>query len=322
MKPRLVVAQRVTEAVAARARAGFEAVLSEGEGMDAAALLGVVTTHRADALLFGSSTPLARETVARLPAHLRIAASIGVGFDHIDVAAARTHRLAVSNTPDVLDECVADFTLLLILAACRRAHEYEAIMRAGWRQKFLLDDLLGLRVSGRTLGILGMGRIGRAVAARARGFGMRILYHNRNRLPPEREQGAGWCASLGELAERCDILAVHAPGGPGTEKIVDRAVLARMKPGSVLVNVARGSLVDEQALLEALGSGHLFAAGLDVFQGEPAFDLRFAALPNVFLAPHMGSATRETRDAMGMRALDNIDAVLAGREAPDALWRP
>jgi lactate dehydrogenase-like 2-hydroxyacid dehydrogenase len=222
----------------------------------------------------------------------------------------RERGLIVTNTPGVLTDCTADLAFLLILAACRRLSEYAAIMRDGWRKPFGMPDNLGLRANGRTLGIVGMGRIGQAVARRARGFDMRVLYHDRVRLPADQEQGAEYVASLDELLPRCEILSLHLPGGDGT--LMTREAFARLPRGAVFVNTARGSLVDEDALIEALQSGHLFAAGLDVYRREPDFDLRLAALPNVFLTPHVASATVETRDAMGFLALDNIAAVLAG----------
>ncbi len=320
MKPRLVVARPVPEAVAARARAEFDALINDDPTLPPETILEQLRRHRAEALFFTSSLPLRGAFLEALPREVKIAASCSVGFDHIDVAACKARGLIVTNTPDVLTDCTADMAMLLILAACRRAHEYDAIMRAGWRRRFGLGDMLGIRVSGKRLGILGMGRIGRAVARRARGFGMRILYHDIARLPPDLEEGAEYFADLKAMLPHCDILTLHAPGGEATRKIINAETLALLPKGAVLVNAARGSLVDEEALLAALRSGHLFAAGLDVFQNEPDFDTRFAELPNVFLTPHMGSATVETRNAMGFRALDNIAAVLAGRPPIDPLW--
>jgi lactate dehydrogenase-like 2-hydroxyacid dehydrogenase len=226
----------------------------------------------------------------------------------------------MTNTPDVLTECTADHTFLLILNACRRGAEYERVMRAGWRRGYGLGEMLGLRVWGKTLGILGLGRIGRAVAQRARGFGMKVVYSTPRRRPADQEQGATWYPDLRAMLPHVDILTLHAPGGAATHHIMNAGTFALMKPGAVFVNAARGALVDEDALIDALRSRHLFAAGLDVFQGEPEFDIRFIDLPNVFLTPHMGSATMETRNAMGFRALDNIAAVLSGEPPPDPIW--
>jgi len=321
MKPRLIVSRQIPPSVAARIRAEFDCPWPDGRDLTADETIAALAETKADALLLTSHLKFGADVIARVPAHVRIAATCSVGFEHIDVAAARARGLPVTNTPDVLTDCTADLTFLLILGACRRAHEYDAIMRAGWRRGFGLGEMLGMKVSGKRLGILGLGRIGQAVAARARGFGMQVLYCNPRRLPPEQEHGARYFADLRDMLPHCDILSLHARSGPDTFGIMDAEKFALLPRGAVFVNAARGNLVDEEALLAALTSGHLLAAGLDVFHNEPAFDLRFAALPNTFLLPHMGSATVETRTAMGMRALDNIAAVLAGRPPIDPLWR-
>jgi hydroxypyruvate reductase len=262
--------------------------------------------------MFTNTLPLNADLIAKLPETVKVGATSSVGFDHIDVAAARRRGIVVTNTPGVLTECTADHAFMMLLAAARRAFEYDRIMRQGWRYRIGQGDLLGVRVTGKTLGILGMGRIGRAVAQRARGFDMKVAYHGRNRLPPELEMGATYFADFHAMLPSCDFLSVHAPAGPETDKIIDSRALSLLPDGAVFVNVSRGGLVDEAALLDALTSGKLFAAGLDVFRSEPDFDRRFANLDNVILSPHVGSASLETRNAMGFRALDNIAAVLAG----------
>lgn len=312
-RPRVLVARRVPPAVAERAQREFDAVLAETD-MDADAVITAASAHASQGIFSGPKVKLTAAHIAALPESVRIIANPSAGTDHMDVAAARARGLIVTNAPDVLTDCTADLTFLLILAACRRATEYAAIMREGWRKPFGMPDLLGMRPSGRTLGIIGMGRIGQAVARRARGFDMRVLYHNRKRLPPDQEEGAEYVEGLEALLPRSEILSLHLPGG-GAGTLMTREAFALLPRGAVFVNTARGSLVDEDALLEALQSGHLFAAGLDVFRREPDFDLRFAALPNVFLTPHVASATTETRNQMGFKALDNIAAVLAGRPA-------
>jgi len=321
MKPRLIVSRQIPASVAERIAAEFECPYPEGRDMDADTVIRLLTETKADALMLTSHLKLGADVIARIPEHVKIAATCSVGYEHIDVEAARARGLPVTNTPDVLTECTADLAFMLILNACRRGHEYEAIMRRGWRQGFGLGEMMGLRVWGKTLGILGLGRIGQAVAQRARGFGMKVVYHNPRRLPEEQEHGATYFAAFRDMLPQCDILSLHAPSGPATAGIMNAETFALLPKRAVFVNAARGNLVDEAALLAALTSGHLFAAGLDVFHNEPAFDLRFAELDNVFLVPHMGSATEETRKAMGDRALDNIAAVLAGRPAIDPLWR-
>jgi lactate dehydrogenase-like 2-hydroxyacid dehydrogenase len=320
MQPRLIVSRQIPTAVAERIRAEYNCPWPEGRDMTPDEVIAALADTQADALMLTSHLKFNADVIARVPEHVKIAATCSVGFEHIDVAAAKARGLPVTNTPDVLTDCTADLTFLLILGACRRAHEYEAIMRAGWRRGFGLGEMLGTKVSGKRLGILGLGRIGQAVAQRARGFGMRVLYCNPRRLPAEREQGAAYFSDFRAMLPQCDILSLHARSGPDTINIMNAETFGLLPKGAVFVNAARGNLVDEAALLAALESGHLFAAGLDVFHNEPAFDLRFAALPNTFLLPHMGSATVETRTAMGMRALDNIAAVLAGRPPIDPLW--
>jgi lactate dehydrogenase-like 2-hydroxyacid dehydrogenase len=321
MKPRLVLACLMPLDVNLRAREEFDALIVDGKNdMTGAQVTDAAERHRADAVMFTNTLPLNAELIGRLPASVRVGATSSVGFDHIDVAAAKQRGLIVTNTPGVLTECTADHAFMMLLAAARRAYEYDRIMRMGWRYRIGQGDLLGVRVTGKTLGILGMGRIGQAMAQRARGFDMSIVYHARNRLPPELEKGATYFADFHAMLPHCDFLSVHAPAGPATDKMIDAEALALLPDGAVFVNVSRGGLVDEDALLRALTSGKLFAAGLDVFRSEPDFDARFANLDNVILSPHVGSASRETRNAMGFRALENIAAVLTGKGPIDPLW--
>ncbi|WP_043830694.1 2-hydroxyacid dehydrogenase [Muricoccus aerilatus] len=311
----VLVARRVTEAVAERARQRFGAIITDHD-MTADEALGIVAEKGLAAVVTGGKVRITAAHAAKLPPSLRIVANTSVGHDHMDSEAVKAAGVVVTNTPDVLTDCTADLAFMLLLNACRRGHEYEAIMRAGWRKGYGFPDNLGLQVSGKTLGIVGMGRIGQAMAQRARGFGMTVLYHNRRRLPAEQEAGAEYFADLNEMLPRCDILSLHLPGGEAGTLMTAEA-FARLPRGAVFVNTARGSLVDEDALIEALKSGQLFAAGLDVFRREPDFDLRFAELPNVFLTPHVASATVETRNAMGFKALDNVAAVLSGKPPID-----
>ena len=321
MKPRLVLACLMPTDVNIRAREEFDALIVGGNNdMTGDEVADATIRHRADAVMFTNTLPLNADLIARLPTSVRVGATSSVGFDHVNVGAARQHGLIVTNTPGVLTECTADHAFMMLLAAARRAFEYDRIMRQGWRYRIGQGDLLGVRVTGKTLGILGMGRIGQAMAQRARGFDMRIVYHARNRLSPELERGASYFADFHTMLPHCDFLSVHAPAGPATDKMIDSRSLALLPDGAVFINVSRGGLVDEEALLHALTSGKLFAAGLDVFRSEPDFESRFANLDNVILSPHVGSASRETRTAMGFRALDNIAAVLSGKGPIDPLW--
>ena len=321
MKSKLILGCLVPTDVVSRARAEFDAVVAPGPNdMTVPEMIEAATRHQADAIAFTNTLPLNAAAVAALPPSVKIGATISVGYDHFDVAAAKARGVIATNTPGVLTECTADFAFMLLLDAARRGAEYDRIMRKGWRYRIGQGDLLGVRVTGKRLGILGMGRIGRAMAQRARGFDMEIFYHARTRLPPELELGATYCATFEDMLPHCDFLSVHAPAGPATDKIINARTLGLLPDGAVFVNASRGGLVDEDALLEALTNGKLFAAGLDVFRSEPDYDLRFAGLENVVLAPHVGSASKETRNAMGYRALDNIASVLSGKGPIDPLW--
>jgi lactate dehydrogenase-like 2-hydroxyacid dehydrogenase len=257
--------------------------------------------------------------IERLPDTVRAIATFSAGHEHIDLAAASARGITVTNTPDVLTEAAADLAMLCLLAAARRAFEGETLIRtaqwAGWTP----TQLLGLELNGATLGIVGLGRIGQAVARRARAFGMGIHYFSRRRLPPALEQGAYFHATLASLLPEARFLSLHCPATPETTRMINADTLARLPRGAVLVNTARGALFDDEAVLAALDDGRLFAVGLDVYAGEPNLHPGYRVRRNCFLLPHLGSATIETRTAMGCRCLDNLDAVLAGRPAPDAL---
>jgi lactate dehydrogenase-like 2-hydroxyacid dehydrogenase len=255
----------------------------------------------------------------RLPDSVQIIATFSVGYEHIDLEAARDRGMRVTNTPDVLTDATADVAMLLLLAAARRAHEGERMVREDRWHGWKITEMLGVHVSGKRLGILGMGRIGRAVARRARGFDMELHYSNRSRLGPELECGATFHADPEDLLRVSDFLSIHCPASPQTHHFLDRARIALLPRRAVVVNTARGTVVEDEALIEALRSGRLAAAGLDVFEGEPNINPGYRELPNAFLLPHLGSATVETRDAMGFKCLDNLDAHFAGCEPPDRL---
>ncbi len=223
----------------------------------------------------------------------------------------------MSNTPEVLTDATAEIALLLLLGAARRAYEGQEMLRSGGWTGWGPTQLMGRQLSGKRLGVVGMGRIGQAMARRARGFGVEIHYTDQRRLPPEKEEGAIFHPSVDALLPMSELLSLHAPSTPETRHLLDARRLALLPRGAIVVNTARGDLVDDEALIAALRSGQVGAAGLDVFQGEPALHPGYRSLPNTFLLPHMGSATIETREAMGFRALDNVDAVLSGRPAPD-----
>ena len=250
---------------------------------------------------------------------LRVISNIAVGYNNIDVAACTKRGIRVTNTPGVLDDTTADLTWALLMAAARRIAEGDAYVRAGdWKIAFAVQFFLGTDIHHATLGIIGMGRIGQAIARRARGFDMRVLYHNRTRLPEEEEKrlDAAWVERDRLLAES-DFVVVMAPYSPATHHLIGAAEIAKMKPTAILVNSARGGVVDDAALVEALKARRIAAAGLDVFEGEPKVHPGYLELRNVVLTPHVGSASRATRLTMCRTAAANLTAVLEGRDPPN-----
>lgn len=316
MKPVVLVTRRLTDAVHARVSRDYTAILNPEDRVFPTDEL-IAACQDADAVLPCHSEVFSAAVIAALPPRLRVIANHSVGLDHVDLAAARARGIVVTNTPDVLSDATAEIAMLCMLGAARRGAEGDRMVREGrwsfWSPAFMV----GRQVTGKRFGVVGMGRVGQVTAARARGFGMDIHYHNRRRLDPALEQGAVFHDRLETLLAAVDVVSLHCPATPETAGLMNDAAFARMKRGAILVNTARGALVDEDALIRALRSGQLFAAGLDVFRTEPGGNPALAALDNVFLLPHIGSATTETRDAMGFRALDNIDAVFAGREPGD-----
>lgn len=249
---------------------------------------------------------------------LKVVAVYAVGHDNVDVAAATRRGIVVTNTPEVLTDATADLTWALILAVARRIPEAERLVREGKWEGWAPTQLLGGDVFGKTLGIIGMGRIGRAVAQRATGFRMNVLYHNPHPLGPDVERALGaQGVSLAQLLQASDILTIHTPLNDSTRGLIGKAELSLIRRTGCLINTARGAIVNEPALIEALEQGVLAGAGLDVYPEEPRVNPRLLALPNVVLLPHIGSATHEARVKMGMLVLENITAVLAGREAPN-----
>jgi len=267
-----------------------------------------------DAILCTPADRFDAALIAQLPETVRVIGTFSVGLEHIDLAAAQARNIAVCNTPDVLSVATAELALMLMLMAARRAGEGERLLRAGKWTGITPTYHLGIGVAGKTLGIFGMGRIGRELAEMARGLRMRIHYRNRNRLDAKLEAGAiHHDDDAGFLAE-CDFLSINVPGGPATQHWLNAERIGMLKPGAVIVNTGRGTTVDDDALIAALQSGHVAAAGLDVYNNEPAIHPGYLALENVVLLPHIGSATVETRNAMGFLALDGIAKVLGGSD--------
>ncbi|MBV9784827.1 MAG: D-glycerate dehydrogenase [Acidisphaera sp.] len=311
-KPVLFVTRRLPAAVEARASRDYEARLNPEDTPRSSADI-IRLSDGAAAILCCPADRLDGETIRALPGTVRAIATFSVGYDHVAVEAARARGIPVLHTPDVLSVATAETAFLLILAAARRGPEGERMIRAGKWTGWTPTQLLGTQVSGRRLGIFGMGRIGREVARMGRAFDMQVHYRDQARLPPELEAGASFHDNDDSFLAVCDVLSLNAPGGEGTRYWLNPSRIARLPKGAVVVNAARGTLIDDAALIAALKSGQVAAAGLDVYDGEPNVNPGYLALENVVLLPHLGSATVETRDAMGFLALDGIDAVLAGR---------
>ncbi len=314
----VTVTRRLPAPVEARLARDFTARLNADDTpLDADAI--VAACRGADVLLPTVTDRIDAALIARLPESVRLIANFGAGTDHIDRAAAAKCSIPVTNTPDVLTDDTADLAMALILAAARRLGEGERLVRAGGWTGWTPTFMTGTRVAGRALGIIGMGRIGLAVARRARGFNMAVHYHNRRRVPmmTEIDLAARFWDDLDAMLAEVDFVSIHCPKTTETDGLFSAERLARMKPGAVLVNTARGGIVDEAALAAALRSGPLAAAGLDVYQGEPRVHPDLLKLENVVLAPHLGSATRDGRVAMGERAIANIAAFAAGKPLPN-----
>ncbi len=259
------------------------------------------------------------ELIAGAPERLQLIASFGSGVDHIDLHAARAKKLIVTNTPGVLSEDTADMTMALILSVPRRLAEGEKLVRSGTWEGWGPTAILGHRIGGKTLGIVGMGRIGQAVARRARAFGLSIAYHNRHRLPEavEAETGALYQPDLDALLATSDIVSINCPLNADSRGMIDARRIALMQPTAYVINTSRAEITDEDALIEAVGRGGIAGAGFDVYAHEPAVDPRLLALSNVVLLPHMGSATVEAREATGDRVIANIRTWVDGHRPPD-----
>jgi lactate dehydrogenase-like 2-hydroxyacid dehydrogenase len=318
-RPTVVVTRRLPSVVEDELTRDFEARLNrEDRPLGSAGLEDALRT--ADALLCTVTDRLTREVLSAEPLRARLLANFGVGYNHIDTDAARERGLAVSNTPDVLTEATADLAMTLLLMISRRAGEGERHVRCGAWTGWRPTHMLGTQVSGKTIGLVGMGRIARAVARRAHhGFGMQVIFHDP--FPPSPEDAAALGAeprgSLEQVLEESDFVSLHCPATPETRHLMNRERLARMRRSAFLINTARGDVVDEAALVEALSDGTIAGAGLDVYEREPQITPQLLTMENVVLLPHLGSATRETRVAMGRRAVENLRLFFSGAPLRD-----
>ena len=315
-KPAVLVTRKLPQAVEARLSRDYDPKLNPEDRQYSSEEL-IDGARGVEAIVACHTEHFTAEVIAQLPKSVRAIANFSVGVDHVDLSAAAERGLIVTNTPNVLNDATAEIAILLMLGAARRASEGERLVRSAKWNSWSPAFMVGRQITGKRLGIIGMGRVGAMTARRARGFDMEILYHNRNRAEPEVEQGAVYYQDLEEMLPRCEFLSIHCPTTPETRGLLNAERIARLPDGAIVVNTARGAVVDDDALIEALKSGKLAAAGLDVFNNEPDINAEYPKLDNVFLLPHIGSATRETRDAMGFRALDNLDAIFAGNEPGD-----
>jgi lactate dehydrogenase-like 2-hydroxyacid dehydrogenase len=302
-KPVILVTRKLPDVVEARLARDYQPIFNPDDRQYSADELIELATG-VDAILPCHTEKFTAQVIARLPDTVKALCNFSVGYDHVDTQAAKSRGLIVTNTPDVLSDATAEIAILLMLGAARRASEGERMVRArqwkDWSPTFMV------------------GRVGRVAARRARGFDMEVHYYNRSRLDENLEDGAIFHETVEDLLPNCDVLSVHCPATPETTGLINRERLALLPENAIVVNTARGGVIDDEALIEALKSGALFAAGLDVFNGEPqGIHPGYRDLDNVFLLPHLGSATHETRAGMGFRAVDNLDAIFSGQEPGD-----
>jgi lactate dehydrogenase-like 2-hydroxyacid dehydrogenase len=316
MKPVVLVTRKLPTAVEDRLRRDYRPRLNPDDRLYSSHDL-IESAAGADAIVACHTERFTAEVIERLPAGVRILANYSVGYDHVDVEAAKRRGLVVTNTPGVLNDATAELTILLMLGAARRASEGEHLVRTQTWRDWSPSFMVGTQMTGKRLGIVGMGRVGRITARRARGFEMTIHYHNRSRLAPDLEEGAIFHPTPEDLMPHCDFLVFHCVSTPETQRMLNAERIGLLPDGAIVVNASRGPVVDDEALIAALKSGKVAAAGLDVYNNEPNIHPGYRDLSNTFLMPHIGSATKETRDAMGFRALDNLDAYFAGREPRD-----
>jgi len=306
-RPTVWIPRRLSDATLDRAQRDYDCIINWEDGLSTADDI-VAMSAQVDAIIPCHSEHFPADVASRLDPRLKIIANHSVGVDHCDLPTLKARGIAVTNTPDVLSDATAEIAMLLMLGAARRAVEGDRLVRSGNWDVWSPSFMVGKQVTGARLGIIGMGRVGRAFATKAHGFGMEIHYFNRTRLTPELEQGATYHATVESLIEVADFLSLHCPVTAETKGLMNADRFAMLPDGAVMVNTARGALVDEAALVGALDSGKLSGAGLDCFVTEPGGNPAFAKFDNVFMLPHIGSATVATRDAMGFRALDNLDA--------------
>ena len=308
MKPKILVTRKISDGAEEKLKKEFDVNLNlQDEPIPTDELIKMGNDY--DGLITSGFDKVGEEFFSNLNGKLKIIAHVGVGYDNISIKAAEVKKIKVTNTPNVLNEAVAETTILLILAASRRAGEaYNLVRSDNWKNQKpdLTKFMIGNSVTGKTLGIIGMGRIGRIVAQSAKAFGMKIIYYNRNKLSEDLEDGAKYYSDLNSMLPECDFVSIHTPATPDTKHILNTSTISLLPRHAVVINTSRGSTIDDDALIDALENKKIYAAGLDVFNNEPNLDKRYTKLDNCFVLPHIGSATHETRLAMSMMAVDNI----------------
>ena len=308
MKPKILVTRKLSDGAEEKLKNSFDVTLNlKDEPIQSADLIKMANEY--DGFISTGFDKIGEDFFKDLNGKLKIIAQVGVGYDNISVKSAESKKIKVTNTPNVLNEAVAETTILLILAASRRIGEAYNLVRSGeWKNQKpdLTKFMIGNSVTGKTLGIIGMGRIGRMAAKCAKAFGMKIIYYNRNKLSEELEDGAKYFSDINSLMPECDFVSIHTPATAETKHILNVNTIGLLPKHAVVINTSRGSTIDDDALIDALQNNKIYAAGLDVFNNEPNLDERYMKLDNCFVLPHVGSATHETRLAMSMMAVDNI----------------
>lgn len=316
-KPAVLVTRKLTSSVEDRLSDHFSTILNPDDRLYSNTEL-IQLAENVDAILPCHTEKFPADTIALLPERVKAIANYSVGVDHVDLEAARQKGIIVTNTPDVLSDATAEIAMLLMLGAARRASEGERLIRNQQWKDWSPAFMVGKQITGKRLGILGMGRVGQVVARRARGFNMSIHYHNRKPLPHDETLEATYHPTADQLVSEIDILSINCPASEHTKGLLNKSLIAKLPAHAIVINTSRGIIVDDDALIDALKSNQIAAAGLDVFNGEPdAIHPAYRELENVFLLPHIGSATEETREAMGFRAIDNLIAIFKGDEPGD-----
>ncbi len=318
MKPKILVTRKMTDEAEKKLAESFDATFNkEDKPIPYEVLINLANQY--DGLIVSGWDKFDENFFNKMNGKLKIIATFSVGYDHINIKSAEQKKIIITNTPNVLNDAVAEITILLMLATCRKAYEGFNLVKSGkWKNTKVdfVNFVMGQSMTGKTLGIIGMGRIGRIVAKRAKAFGMKIIYYNRKKLSDDLEEGAKYYESVNLMMPDCDFVSIHTPATSETKNILDNSAIELLPKHAIVINTSRGSTVDDDALIYALQNNKIYAAGLDVFNNEPTLDERYLSLDNCFVLPHIGSSNYETRDAMAMLAVNNIYAYFNNKSLP------